>query len=92
MPLTAIIAGSTNRAVTNHPHYENAQLRLRTKQLYQFGAYRSDAQVHNAVAAYRADHIILVQASCNRQSRYGCTHLEPFLLDKDNCAPRSHSA
>jgi hypothetical protein len=69
MPLTAIIACVTNRAVTNHPHYENTQLRKRTKQLYQLAAYRSDAQVHNAVAAYQADHIVLVRASCNRQER-----------------------
>merc|ERR1712029_968636 len=54
-PVESVISGSmqlmagvklcSNRTITNHPHFEDLDLRMRTKELYQMYAKTSPSQV-----------------------------------------------
>ena len=71
---TAVISGSmqlmagvklcSDRTVTNHPHFEDLDLRMRTKELYQMYAKTSPSQVYDLLVKYRANFIILEDSIC----------------------------
>ncbi|NXC35537.1 D19L3 mannosyltransferase, partial [Campylorhamphus procurvoides] len=82
-PSTAVFAGSmqllagvklcTGRTLTNHPHYEDKNLRERTKQIYQIYARRSAEAVHGILSSFGTDYVILEDSICyERRHRRGC--------------------
>ncbi|KAJ7311914.1 hypothetical protein JRQ81_006233 [Phrynocephalus forsythii] len=82
-PKKAVIAGSmqllagvklcTGRILTNHPHYEDKNLRDRTKQVYQVYAKRSPEDVHRILRSFGTDFVILEDSICyERRHNRGC--------------------
>uniref|UniRef100_A0A8C2WJH4 Dpy-19 like C-mannosyltransferase 3 n=1 Tax=Cyclopterus lumpus TaxID=8103 RepID=A0A8C2WJH4_CYCLU len=80
---TAVFAGSmqllagiklcTGRVLTNHPHYEDKDLRERTKQVYQVYARQSPEEVHGILRAIGADYVVLENSICyERRHSRGC--------------------
>ncbi|KAM7406564.1 hypothetical protein PAMP_000935 [Pampus punctatissimus] len=73
MQLLAGIKLCTGRVLTNHPHYEDKDLRERTKQVYQVYARRSPEEVHDILRAAGADYVVLENSICyERRHRRGC--------------------
>ncbi|KAL1240931.1 putative C-mannosyltransferase DPY19L3 [Trichinella spiralis] len=81
MQLMAGVKCCTSRPITNHPHFENKQLRDRTKDIYQIYARRSAEDVYNILKKYNTNYIILEDSIC-RAKRSGCTI--PELIDLEN--------
>ncbi|KRY70996.1 putative C-mannosyltransferase DPY19L3, partial [Trichinella pseudospiralis] len=81
MQLMAGVKCCTSRPITNHPHFENKQLRDRTKDIYQIYARRSAEDVYNILKKYNTNYIILENSIC-RAKRNGCT--VPELIDLEN--------
>ncbi|XP_057698711.1 probable C-mannosyltransferase DPY19L3 isoform X2 [Corythoichthys intestinalis] len=82
-PERAVVAGSmqllagiklcTGRVITNHPHYEDKDLRDRTKQVYQVYARRSPQEVHAILQKMGADYVVLENSICyERRHQRGC--------------------
>ncbi|NXV85985.1 protein C-mannosyl-transferase DPY19L3 [Calonectris borealis] len=82
-PNTAVFAGSmqllagvklcTGRTLTNHPHYEDKNLRERTKQIYQIYAKRSPEDVYRILRSFGTDYVILEDSICyERRHNRGC--------------------
>ncbi|CAL8350613.1 unnamed protein product [Merluccius merluccius] len=83
MQLLAGIKLCTGRVLTNHPHYEDRDLRERTKQVYQVYARRSPEDVHRVLRAAGADYVVLEDSVCyERRHARGCRLRD--LLDLDN--------
>ncbi|XP_012717096.2 probable C-mannosyltransferase DPY19L3 [Fundulus heteroclitus] len=73
MQLLAGIKLCTGRVLTNHPHYEDKDLRERTRQVYQVYARRSPEEVHGILRAVGADYVVLENSICyERRHRRGC--------------------
>ncbi|CAM9095905.1 unnamed protein product [Lampetra planeri] len=73
MQLLAGIKLCTGRALTNHPHYEDKDLRERTRQVYQVYARRSPEEVHDILRAVGADYVVLENSICyERRHQRGC--------------------
>uniref|UniRef100_A0A8C8R753 Dpy-19 like C-mannosyltransferase 3 n=1 Tax=Pelusios castaneus TaxID=367368 RepID=A0A8C8R753_9SAUR len=79
----AVIAGSmqllagvklcTGRILTNHPHYEDKDLRERTKQVYQIYAKRSPEDVYSILSSFGTNYVILEDSICyERRHSRGC--------------------
>ncbi|KAL3883925.1 hypothetical protein ACJMK2_030151 [Sinanodonta woodiana] len=81
MQLLAGVKLCTGRPITNHPHYEDKHLRLRTKELYQMYARRTPEDVYEILKKYNTNYIILEDSICLAPST-GCRL--PDLLDMDN--------
>ena len=64
MQLMAGVKLCSNRAITNHPHFEDQKLRDRTRELYQMYAKISPAEVHSILRKYQATYIILEDSIC----------------------------
>ncbi|KAM9860715.1 protein C-mannosyl-transferase DPY19L3 [Aulostomus maculatus] len=83
MQLLAGIKLCTGRVLTNHPHYEDNDLRERTKQVYQVYARRSPEEVYNILRAVGADYVVLENSICyERRHKRGCRLRD--LLDQAN--------
>ncbi|KAK4305152.1 hypothetical protein Pmani_022954 [Petrolisthes manimaculis] len=73
-PSTTVLAGSmqllagvrlcTGRTITNHPHYEDSWLRLRTRQVYRIYGREAPEIIHTALRQTGATHIILEDSIC----------------------------
>lgn len=73
MQLLAGIKLCTGRVLTNHPHYEDKDLRERTRQVYQVYARRSPEEVYGILKAVRADYVVLENSICyERRHSRGC--------------------
>ncbi|XP_071344245.1 protein C-mannosyl-transferase DPY19L3 isoform X1 [Trachinotus anak] len=73
MQLLAGIKLCTGRVLTNHPHYEDKDLRERTRQVYQVYARRSPEDIHDILKAVGADYVVLENSICyERRHRRGC--------------------
>lgn len=73
MQLLAGIKLCTGRGLTNHPHYEDKDLRERTRQVYQVYARRSPEEVYDILRAVGADYVVLENSICyERRHRRGC--------------------
>jgi len=64
MQLMAGVKLCSNRPVTNHPHFEDKDLRDRTKDLYQMYAKVSPAEVHQQIVKHKGSYIILEDSIC----------------------------
>ncbi|KAK2139918.1 hypothetical protein LSH36_1558g00044 [Paralvinella palmiformis] len=81
MQLLAGVKLCTGRHITNHPHYEDKTLRLKTKQLYQMYGHRLPEDVHFILNKYEANYMILEDSIC-LSPRIGCRL--PDIIDLDN--------
>ena len=71
MPTMANLLLSTRRPIVNHPHYEDAGIRERTKKVYTVFSRRSKEEVHKALVGLKVEYLILNSGWClttgNRQ-------------------------
>ncbi|XP_078073057.1 dpy-19-like 1, like isoform X2 [Mustelus asterias] len=73
MPTMASIKLSTGRPIVNHPHYEDAGLRERTKQVYAMYSRKSAEEVKNGLIKLGVDYFIFEDSWCLRKTRPGCS-------------------
>ncbi|XP_030846625.1 probable C-mannosyltransferase DPY19L1 [Strongylocentrotus purpuratus] len=73
MPTMASIKLSTGRRIVNHPHYEDAGLRARTKLVYAMYSRKPGKEVHEGYKSLGAQYAILERSWCSRRSKFGCS-------------------
>ncbi|XP_066282351.1 protein C-mannosyl-transferase DPY19L1-like [Branchiostoma lanceolatum] len=73
MPTMASIKLSAHRAIVNHPHYEDAGLRERTKRVYGMYSRKPVEQVHRDLQAMGVTHFVLEHSWCHRRTKVGCS-------------------
>ncbi|XP_059083191.1 probable C-mannosyltransferase DPY19L3 [Tigriopus californicus] len=82
MQLLAGVKLCTGRPLTNHPHFEDKELRHRTKELYQIYARKSPEEVHDILVKYNTSYIILEDSICLSRSDKRCNL--PTTMDLTN--------
>lgn len=82
MQLMAGVKLCTGRPITNHPHYEDKDFRIKTKELYQTYGKRTAEDVHKILSHYKTSYIIMEDSICLAPSNNGCR--VPDLIDVDN--------
>ncbi|XP_058504269.1 dpy-19-like 1, like [Solea solea] len=73
MPTMASVKLSTGRPIVNHPHYEDAGLRERTKLVYSMYSRMSGETVKSNLMKLGVDFFVLEDSWCTRQTRPGCS-------------------
>ncbi|XP_023569136.1 probable C-mannosyltransferase DPY19L2 [Octodon degus] len=87
MQTMASIKLSTRHPIVNHPHYEDADLRARTKIVYSVYSRKSAKEVRNQLLALHVNYYVLEEAWCIWRTRPGCSMLEIWdLEDPSNSA------
>ncbi|XP_036183234.1 probable C-mannosyltransferase DPY19L2 isoform X1 [Myotis myotis] len=87
MPTMASVKLSTLRPIVNHPHYEDADLRARTKIVYGVYSRKSAKEVRDKLLQLHVNYYILEEAWCVVRTKPGCSMLEIWdLEDPSNAA------
>uniref|UniRef100_A0A8C5CTQ1 Dpy-19-like 1, like (H. sapiens) n=1 Tax=Gadus morhua TaxID=8049 RepID=A0A8C5CTQ1_GADMO len=73
MPTMASVKLSTGRAIVNHPHYEDAGLRSRTKLVYSMYSRMSGETVKSNLMQLGVHYFVLEDSWCTRRTRPGCS-------------------
>ncbi|XP_070768471.1 dpy-19-like 1, like [Enoplosus armatus] len=73
MPTMASVKLSTGRPIVNHPHYEDAGLRSRTKLVYSMYSRMSGETVKGNLMKLGVDFFVLEDSWCTRRTRPGCS-------------------
>uniref|UniRef100_A0A3B5AZA4 Dpy-19 like C-mannosyltransferase 1 n=1 Tax=Stegastes partitus TaxID=144197 RepID=A0A3B5AZA4_9TELE len=73
MPTMASVKLSTGRPIVNHPHYEDAGLRSRTKLVYSMYSRMSGETVKKNLMKLGVDFFVLEDSWCTRRTRPGCS-------------------
>uniref|UniRef100_A0A8D3AY38 Dpy-19-like 1, like (H. sapiens) n=1 Tax=Scophthalmus maximus TaxID=52904 RepID=A0A8D3AY38_SCOMX len=73
MPTMASVKLSTGRPIVNHPHYEDAGLRSRTKLVYSMYSRMSGETVKRNLMKLGVDFFVLEDSWCTRRTRPGCS-------------------
>ncbi|XP_068508024.1 dpy-19-like 1, like isoform X2 [Syngnathus scovelli] len=73
MPTMASVKLSTGRPIVNHPHYEDAGLRERTKLVYSMYSRMSAETVKSNLNKLGVDFFVLEDSWCTRRTRPGCS-------------------
>lgn len=73
MPTMASVKLSTGRPIVNHPHYEDAGLRERTKLVYSMYSRMSADTVKGNLVTLGVDFFVLEDSWCTRRTRPGCS-------------------
>ncbi|XP_036846435.1 LOW QUALITY PROTEIN: probable C-mannosyltransferase DPY19L2 [Manis javanica] len=76
MPTMASIKLSTLHPIVNHPHYEDAGLRARTKIVYSTYSRKSAREVRDKLLELHVNYYVLEEAWCVVRTRPGCSMLE----------------
>ncbi|XP_059478844.1 probable C-mannosyltransferase DPY19L1 [Neocloeon triangulifer] len=76
MPVMANLLLSTRRPIVNHPHYEDAGLRERTKNVYTIFSRRTPQEVYKILSHMRVQFVVLEESWCFRESRPGCAMVD----------------
>ncbi|XP_010638774.1 probable C-mannosyltransferase DPY19L2 isoform X2 [Fukomys damarensis] len=87
MQTMASIKLSTQHPIVNHPHYEDADLRARTKIVYSVYSRKSAKEVRDKLLALHVNYYVLEEAWCIWRTKPGCSMLEIWdLEDPSNSA------
>uniref|UniRef100_A0A9J8B1B4 Dpy-19-like 1, like (H. sapiens) n=1 Tax=Cyprinus carpio carpio TaxID=630221 RepID=A0A9J8B1B4_CYPCA len=86
MPTMASVKLSTGRAIVNHPHYEDAGLRERTKMVYAMYSRKPAEVVKRNLIKLQVDYFILEDSWCTRRSKPGCSMPEIWDVEDDENA------
>ncbi|XP_033914291.2 probable C-mannosyltransferase DPY19L1 [Acipenser ruthenus] len=73
MPTMASVKLSAERPVVNHPHYEDAGLRARTKLVYSMYSRKTAEEVKWNLMKLEVDYFVLEDSWCTRRTRPGCS-------------------
>uniref|UniRef100_A0A7N8YFH0 Dpy-19-like 1, like (H. sapiens) n=1 Tax=Mastacembelus armatus TaxID=205130 RepID=A0A7N8YFH0_9TELE len=73
MPTMASVKLSAGRPIVNHPHYEDAGLRSRTKLVYSMYSRMSGETVKRNLMKLGVDFFVLEDSWCTRRTRPGCS-------------------
>ncbi|XP_041842981.1 dpy-19-like 1, like isoform X2 [Melanotaenia boesemani] len=85
MPTMASVKLSTGRPIVNHPHYEDAGLRERTKLVYSMYSRKSGETVKGNLMKLGVDFFVLEDSWCTRRTRPGCSMPEIWdIEDSEN--------
>ncbi|XP_032257685.1 probable C-mannosyltransferase DPY19L2 isoform X5 [Phoca vitulina] len=76
MPTMASVKLSTLHPIVNHPHYEDADLRARTKIVYSTYSRKSAKEVREKLLELHVNYYILEEAWCVVRTKPGCSMLE----------------
>ncbi|XP_007523459.2 probable C-mannosyltransferase DPY19L2 [Erinaceus europaeus] len=87
MPTMASVKLSTHHPIVNHPHYEDADLRARTKIVYSTYSRKSAKEVRDKLLELHVNYYVLEEAWCVVRSKPGCSMLEIWdVEDPSNAA------
>ncbi|XP_021110260.1 probable C-mannosyltransferase DPY19L2 isoform X8 [Heterocephalus glaber] len=87
MPTMASIKLSTLHPIVNHPHYEDADLRARTKIVYSVYSRKSAKEVRDKLIELLVNYYVLEEAWCFVRTKPGCSMLEIWdMEDPSNSA------
>ncbi|KAM8811750.1 protein C-mannosyl-transferase DPY19L1 [Eudromia elegans] len=85
MPTMASVKLSALRPIVNHPHYEDAGLRARTKIVYSMYSRKPAKEVKKELKKLGVDYYILEESWCVRRTKPGCSMPEIWdVEDPDN--------
>ena len=70
MPTMATIKLVTKRPIVNHPHYEDAGLRARTKNIYSMYSRKPSKEVASLYKELKVDYAVLEDSWCYRRTRW----------------------
>ncbi|XP_034265280.1 probable C-mannosyltransferase DPY19L1 isoform X2 [Pantherophis guttatus] len=73
MPTMASVKLSAQRPIVNHPHYEDAGLRARTKIIYSMYSRKSAKEVKRELLKMGVNYYILEDSWCLRRTKPGCS-------------------
>uniref|UniRef100_A0A8C8SSK6 C-mannosyltransferase DPY19L1 n=1 Tax=Pelusios castaneus TaxID=367368 RepID=A0A8C8SSK6_9SAUR len=73
MPTMASVKLSALRPIVNHPHYEDAGLRARTKIVYSMYSRKSAKEVKKELLKLGVNYYILEESWCVRRTKPGCS-------------------
>ncbi|KAG3278130.1 dpy-19 like 1 [Ictidomys tridecemlineatus] len=73
MPTMASIKLSTLHPIVNHPHYEDADLRARTKIVYSAYSRKSAKEVRDKLLELHVNYYVLEEAWCVVRTKPGCS-------------------
>ncbi|XP_069665400.1 protein C-mannosyl-transferase DPY19L1 isoform X3 [Haliaeetus albicilla] len=73
MPTMASVKLSTLRPIVNHPHYEDAGLRARTKVVYSMYSRKPAKEVKRELIKLGANYYILEESLCVSRKKPGCS-------------------
>ena len=85
MQVASMIRLSTNRAITNHPHYEDKRLRDTTFDVYQMYAKIESKDYKELLAKHGTTHIVVENSICFQQRRTKADDDDPRKADADGC-------
>nr|XP_002197203.5 probable C-mannosyltransferase DPY19L1 [Taeniopygia guttata] len=86
MPTMASVKLSTLRPIVNHPHYEDAGLRARTKVVYSMYSRKPASQVKRDLMKLGVNYYILEESLCVSRKKPGCSM--PEIWDVEDPANR----
>uniref|UniRef100_A0A8C9N7C1 Dpy-19 like C-mannosyltransferase 1 n=1 Tax=Serinus canaria TaxID=9135 RepID=A0A8C9N7C1_SERCA len=86
MPTMASVKLSTLRPIVNHPHYEDAGLRARTKVVYSMYSRKPVSQVKRDLIKLGVNYYILEESLCVSRKKPGCSM--PEIWDVEDPANR----
>uniref|UniRef100_A0A8C5WZW8 D19L1 mannosyltransferase n=1 Tax=Malurus cyaneus samueli TaxID=2593467 RepID=A0A8C5WZW8_9PASS len=86
MPTMASVKLSTLRPIVNHPHYEDAGLRARTKVVYSMYSRKPANQVKTDLLKLGVNYYILEESLCVSRKKPGCSM--PEIWDVEDPANR----
>ncbi|KAM8967040.1 protein C-mannosyl-transferase DPY19L1 [Pelodytes ibericus] len=89
MPTMASVKLSTGRPIVNHPHYEDAGLRARTKVVYSMYSRKPAKEVKKMLRKLGVQYFILEDAWCIRRTKPGCSMSEIWDIEDPANAGKS---
>ena len=81
MSTMANIKLSTGRPIANHPHYENVEIRERTRLIYRIFARVSPGEVHNTLKGLGIEYVVVEDGFCNKETKEGCKLADALAIE-----------